>query len=142
MDLLGIVELFPVEFSMALTAAATDHDLVADVRDATGVVRDDQAYDIYSGRIIDMGWVSSIALCSIAENPMIGDDIVVAGRRTMEMDFQVIALCGLPGKSGFTFGANGFHDHFMAYIIDTAGIVCNGQADHVGAGLLVGMIWV
>ena len=61
-DLKRIIELFPIEFRMALTVAATDYHFMADVRDTTGVVRDDQAYDIYTGRIIDMGWVSTIAL--------------------------------------------------------------------------------
>ena len=60
-DLKRIIELFPSEFRMAFPGT-TDYHFMADVRDTTGVVRDDQAYDIYTGRIIDMGWVSTIAL--------------------------------------------------------------------------------
>ena len=73
---------------------------------------------------------------------MIGDDIVVARRGAVEMDLQVVALGYFPVEAGLTFGTNGFHDHFVAYIIYTARIVCNGQADYIGAGLFISVVWI
>ena len=58
------------------------------------------------------------------------------------MDLQVVALGYFPVEAGLTFGTNGFHDHFVAYIIYTARIVCNGQADYIGAGLFISVVWI
>ncbi len=132
---------FPIERSMTRRGGFHMH-FMANIVCASGVVRDQQTYHIDTDRIIYMRWVRAIPFGAIPKKPMVGYDIVVAGGGAVEMDFQVIALGKFPIERGMAFGANGFHNDFVTYIIHAAGIVGDGQADQVGARLLVGMVWI
>ena len=93
----GIGDLFPVEFRITLRIDRGNDHFMADITDATYIVSDDQADVVGAGLLIRMIWIGSIAGMAIAKIPLVGHDIMFAGRGAVKMHLQRIGQL-LPGK--------------------------------------------
>lgn len=83
-----------------------------------------------------MIWVRAIALVTISEIPLIGDDVMFAGGSTVEMDDG--SVWGLfPGEVRLTVGGDTLHHHGFADIIYTTVLGHNDEANLVGTGFII-----
>ena len=93
----GIGDLFPVEFRITLRIDRGNDHFMADITDATYIVSDDQADVVGAGLIVSMVGIGSVAGMAIAKIPLVGHDIMFAGRGAVKMHLQRIGQL-LPGK--------------------------------------------
>ena len=83
----GIIELLPIKYSLACTRSNRfNHHLMTNRAGATCIVSDGEIYCIRSCLFIGMMLVLPITGMSITEVPLIGSDVMLAGRSIVEID--------------------------------------------------------